>query len=165
MDKRVSPQDLAVLDRRQLLRGAAAATAIRALPASERAVAAPQEIEASANLVGWSHFSAATLRRLEEIALRNRLRKEAGLPLLSVVKELRRMKTVEDGERFNQFVALHKKAVWNQVLKSVRDGMGDPNWSPNSITGMGIQANVLAILRRRYWATGQQPRIVAASGL
>jgi len=150
MDKRISPQDLAVLDRRQLLRNAAAATAIRALPASERAVAAPQEIEASANLVAWSHFSAATLRRLEEIALRNRLRKEAGLPLLSVVKELRRMKTVEDGERFNQFVALHKKAVWNQVLKSVRDGMGDPNWSPNSITGMGIQANVLAILRRRY---------------
>ena len=150
MDKRISPQDLAVLDRRQLLRGAAAATAIRALPASERAVAAPQEIEASANLAGWSHFSADTLRRLEEIALRNRLRKEAGLPLLSVVKELRRMKTVEDGERFNQFVALHKKAVWNQVLKSVRDGMGDPNWSPNSITGMGIQANVLAILRPRY---------------
>ena len=149
MDKRISPQDLAVLDRRQLLRGAAAATAIRALPASERAVAAPQEIEA-ANLAGWSHFSADTLRRLEEIALRNRLRKEAGLPLLSVVKELRRMKTVEDGERFNQFVALHKKAVWNQVLKSVRDGMGDPNWSPNSITGMGIQAKVFAILRRRY---------------
>ena len=96
MDKRISPQDLAVLDRRQLLRNAAAATAIRALPASERVVVAPQEIEA-ANLVGWSHFSAATLRRLEEIALRNRLRKEAGLPLLSVVKELRRMKTVEDG--------------------------------------------------------------------
>ena len=57
MDKRISPQDLAVLDRRQVLRGAAAATAIRALPASERAVAAPQEIEASANLAGWSHFS------------------------------------------------------------------------------------------------------------
>ena len=131
------------------MRGAAAATAIRALPASERAVAAPQEIEA-ANLVGWSHFSAATLRRLEEIALRNRLRKEAGLPLLSVVKELRRMKTVEDGERFNQFVALHKKAVWDEVLKSVRDGMGDPNWRPNSITGMGIQAKVFAILGRRY---------------
>jgi len=66
MDKRISPQDLAVLDRRQLLRGAAAATAIRALPASERAVAAPQEIEA-ANLAGWSHFSADTLRRLEKI--------------------------------------------------------------------------------------------------
>ena len=139
MDKRISPQDLAVLDRRQLLRGAAAATAIRALPASEPAVAAPQEIEA-ANLAGWSHFSADTLRRPEEIALRNRLRKEAGLPLLSVVKELRRMKTVEDGERFNQFVALHEKAVWDEVLKSVRDGMGDPNWSPNSITGMGIAA-------------------------
>ena len=60
------------------------------------------------------------------------------------------MKTVEDGERFNQFVALHEKAVWDEVLKSVRDGMGDPNWRPNSITGMGIQANVWAILRRRY---------------
>ena len=149
MDKRISPQDLAVLDRRQLLRGAAAATAIRALPASERAVAAPQEIEA-ANLAGWSHFSADTLRRLEEIGLRNRLRKEARLPLLSVVKELRRMKTVEDGERFNQFVALHQRAVWDEVLKSVRDGMGDANWSLNSITGIAIQANVLAILRRRY---------------
>jgi hypothetical protein len=32
------------------------------------------------------------------------------------------------GERFNQFVALHQKAVWDEVLKSVRDGMGDPNW-------------------------------------
>jgi hypothetical protein len=128
MDKRISPQDLAVLDRRQLLHGITAATAIRALPASEPAVATPQEIEA-ANLAG-SHFSAAILCRLEEIALRNRLRKEAGLPLLSVVKELRRMKTVEDGERFNHFVALHEKAVWDEVLKSVRDGRGDPNWRP-----------------------------------
>ena len=149
MVKQISPADLGVLDRRQLMRGAAAVTAISGLPTGDPTVATPQPIEA-ANLAGWSHFSAATLRRLKEIALRNSLRKEAGLPLLSVVKELRRMKTVEDGERFNQFAALHEKAVWDEVLKSVRDGMGDANWSLNSITGMAIQANVLAILRRRY---------------
>jgi len=67
MGERISPADLAVIDRRQLLRGAAAATAISGLPASEPAVAAPQEIEA-ANLASWSHSSTATCRRLEEIA-------------------------------------------------------------------------------------------------
>jgi hypothetical protein len=55
------------------------------------------------------------------------------------------MKTVEDGERFNQFVALHEKAVWDEVLKSVRVGMGDPNWSPNSITGMTTPEEALVV--------------------
>jgi hypothetical protein len=95
MGKRVSPEDPTDLDRRQLLLGASAATAISALPTSEPAVAAPREIETT-NLAGWSHFSAITRSRLEEIAFRNELRKEAGLPLLSVAKELRRMKTVAD---------------------------------------------------------------------
>jgi hypothetical protein len=95
-------------------------------------------------------FTPATSRRLEEIALRNTFRKEAGLPLLSVVKELRRMKAVEEEERFNQFAALHLKAVWDEVLKPLRDAKGDPNWIPTSITGMGLQTNVFAILRRRY---------------
>jgi hypothetical protein len=88
MSKRISPENLAIIDRRQLLGGAAAATAISGLPASEPAVAAPHEIEGT-NLAGWSHFSAVTRTRLEEIEFRNRLRKEAGLPLLSVAKELR----------------------------------------------------------------------------
>ena len=59
MGERISLVDLAVIDRRQLLRGAAAATAISGLPPSEPAVAAPQEIEGT-NLADWSRFSTAT---------------------------------------------------------------------------------------------------------
>ena len=150
MGKRISPEALAVLDRRQLLRGVAAATAISAMPASELAVAAPREIEAT-NLAGGSRFSSATCSRLQEIAVRNRLRKEAGLPLLSVAKELRRMKTVADEERFGQFAALHRQAVWDEVFNLVRDEIGDPNWSPTGwIAATGFQARVDGILRHRY---------------
>jgi hypothetical protein len=150
MVKRVSPKDLRVLDRRQLLLGASATTAIGALPASEPAVAAPREIETT-KIAGWSHFSANTCSRLEEIALRNGLRKEAGLPLLPVAKELRRMKTVADEERFRGFVAFHREEVRNDVLKLVRDEIGDPNWRPTGwIMGIGFQARVDEILRHRY---------------
>jgi hypothetical protein len=48
------------------------------------------------------------------------------------------MKAVEEEERFNQFAALHLKAVWDEVLKPLRDAKGDPNWSPTSINGHGI---------------------------
>ena len=150
MGKRISPEDLTDLDRRQLLLGASAATAMSALPTSEPAVAAPREIETT-NLAGWSHFSAVTRSRLEEIAFRNGQRKEAGLPLLSVAKELCRMKTVADEERFRRFAARHREAVWNDVLKLVRDEIGDQNWRPTGwIMGMGFQARVDEILRHRY---------------
>jgi hypothetical protein len=90
-------------------------------------------------------------KRLEEIAFRNGLRKEAGLPLLSVAKELRRMKTVADEERFRGFVAFHREEVRDDVLKLVRDEIGDPNWRPTGwIVGMGFQARVDGILRHRY---------------
>ena len=150
MGKRISPDDLAVLDRRQLLRGAAATTAISALPTSELAVAAPREIETT-NSTGWSHLSVVTRSRIEEIAFRNGLRKEAGLPLLSVAKELRRMKAVADEERFRRFAARHREAVWNDVLKIVRHEIGSPNWRPTGwIVGMGFQARVDGILSDRY---------------
>jgi hypothetical protein len=146
MGKRVSPGDLTVLDRRQLLLGASATTAISALPASEPAPAAPREIETT-NLAGWSHFSAVTRSRLEEIAFRNGLRKEAGLPLLSIAKELRRMKTVADEERFRRFAELHLQVVRNNVLKLVRDEKGDPSWRPTGwIVGIAFQARVDEIL-------------------
>jgi hypothetical protein len=120
MGERISPADLAVIDRRQLLCGAAAATAISGLPASEPAVAAPQEIEA-ANLASWAHFSTATCSRLEEIAFRNRVRKEAGLPLLSVAKELRRMKMVADEERFRRFAALYRPQSIGTPVRNPRN--------------------------------------------
>src|SRR5262245_50442947 len=48
------------------------------------------------------HFDPVTLFRVGEIAERNRIREEAGLPLLSVAKELRRMKEAADIEKFRK---------------------------------------------------------------
>jgi hypothetical protein len=42
----------------------------------------------------------ATAGRLAEIARRNRIRQDAGLPLLSITKELRRMKRTTDAAEF-----------------------------------------------------------------
>jgi hypothetical protein len=42
------------------------------------------------------------LAALPEIAKRNRIREEAGLPLLSIPKELRRMKKAEEEAEFEK---------------------------------------------------------------
>jgi hypothetical protein len=71
--------------------------------------------------------------------------------LLSVAKELRRMKTSADEECFRRFAALHLQAVRNNVLKLVRDEKGDPSWRPTGwIVGIAFQARVDEILRHRY---------------
>jgi hypothetical protein len=85
--------------------------------------------------------------------------------LLSVAKELRRMKTMADEERFRRFAALHREAVRDDVLKLVRDEIGDSNWRPTGwIMGMGFQARVDEILRHRYQRcrNGSLPIAVAA---
>ena len=70
---------------------------------------------------------------------------------MSVAKELRRMKTMADEKRFGQFAALHRKAVWDEVLNLARDEIDDANWRPTGwIVGMGFQARVDGILRHRY---------------
>ena len=65
-----------------------------------------------------------------EIARRNEIRREAKLPLLSIAKELRRMKKQEELEEFERFEAVHGKAVWQEVLKERREAEGNPNWQP-----------------------------------
>jgi hypothetical protein len=87
------------LSRRQLFSSAATITAAgiahnvgfeaqaRSEIAEQVQLLAPPSKEAEGQ-----NFSAVTLLRLQEIAERNRIRREAGLPLLSVPKELRRMK-------------------------------------------------------------------------
>lgn len=54
----------------------------------------------------------AKARRFLEIARRNEIRQEAGLPVLSIPKELRRMKKQADAEEFDRFEAAHGKAIW-----------------------------------------------------
>ena len=83
-----------VINRRSLLTGAAAmaavstipkVTAAEAVPASVQPVALRSEARAPKVCVG-------TARRLLEIRRRNELRQAGQLPLLSITKELRRMK-------------------------------------------------------------------------
>jgi hypothetical protein len=145
------------IDRRQLLVLAAATTASGVMPGVEPAGAA--EPAEPVNLMGslpsaesqHQKLCAVTVRRLQEIAERNRIRAEAKLPLLSVPREVRRMKEVDDAEEFNRFAARHREAVWDEVLKPLRDANGDPNWRPHSfIEGVGLQAQVLKNLRDRF---------------
>jgi hypothetical protein len=109
------------LDRRQLL-AAAAALSIGNIPGAEAAVEAttsgPAVIVAeipTSDSPAWNIY-AGTAQKIEEIVARNVIRAEAGLPLLSVARELRRMKQAADATAFEQFADLHGQAVWDEVL-------------------------------------------------
>jgi hypothetical protein len=99
---------------------------------------------------------AATARRIEEIVARNRIREEACLPLLSVTKELRRMKIAADTAKFEAFADDHRRAVRDEVLRAKRQAMGEPTWhSRGWMEGLAVQAQVSRILRQRFdgaWA-------------
>jgi hypothetical protein len=77
------------------------------------------------------NLCAATARRIEEITARNRIRKEACLPLLSIPKELRRMKEAADTAEFEAFADANRGAVWDEVLATKRKARGEPNWHPS----------------------------------
>ena len=84
---------------------------------------------------------AATARRIEEIIARNRIRAEACLPLLSIPKELRRMKEADDAAAFETFANSHRGAVWDEVLATKR-ARGEPNWHPSGwMEGDGVSVS------------------------
>jgi hypothetical protein len=98
-------------------------------------------------------FSAVTSLRLREIAERNRVRQEAGLPLLSVRKELRRMKEAADVEKFRNFAEAHRRCVYQKMLARVRRQRGDPHWAPTGVLsggGLWFDALVDEQLTRLY---------------
>jgi hypothetical protein len=131
-----------VVDRRQLLASAAVVVTASIVPTIEQTEAAgaakvvqvpeAQELEDSA-----CHFSTVTALRLREIAERNRLREEAGLPLLSMPKELRRMKEAADTEKFRKFAEVHRRRVYEKMLSRVRRRSGDPNWTATGMLSGG----------------------------
>jgi hypothetical protein len=147
------------LDRRQLLGSVAAITATSIVPGVEcvecaKPTALVNVTESSPAEISTWDVCATTKRRLEEIAQRNRIRAEAGLPLLCVTKELRRMKMEADAEVFRLFEAVHREVVWGEVLKPMRDAKKDPNWRPTSfMEGLGLQAKVSKILHERFQAS------------
>jgi len=142
------------LDRRQLLASAAALT-VGNIPGVETAEIANSgqavtvaEIPTSESAT-WK-VCASTARKIEEIAARNIIRAEAGLSLLSVPRELRRMKRVADATAFEKFAAVHRQSVWDEVLVPVRRQRGDPNWRPSRLMeGLALQSRVSRILRKR----------------
>ena len=82
-------------------------------------------------------LSHMTILRLREIAERNSVRQEAGLPLLSVPKELRRMKEAANVEKFRAFAEANRKRVFAKMLGRVRRRSGEPNWTPSGVLSGG----------------------------
>jgi hypothetical protein len=95
----------------------------------------------------------ATARRIEEIIARNRIRAEACLPLLSIPKELRRMKEAADTAEFEAFADANRGMVCDEVLATKRQARGEPNWRPSEwMEGLALQARVSKILHERFIA-------------
>jgi hypothetical protein len=151
------------LDRRQLL-ASAAALGIGTVPAGVAAAevtnsnpAVPVGEIARSETAAWN-VCASTAQKIEEIAARNIIRAEAGLPLLSIPKELRRLKQVTDAMAFEDFADRHRQTVWEEVLASVRETRGEPNWYPSRfLDGMLYQSRVREILRERFKVAQTSP--------
>ena len=115
------------VNRRRLLTAAAAITATGIVPTgnhADTAAAAVMQSSAIAPEAEAANFCAGKVTRLAEIARRNRLRYEFGLPLLSVATELRRMKTAADTEQFERFRSALREPVFRKLL-----------WRPMSLSG------------------------------
>jgi hypothetical protein len=132
------------LSRRQLLSSAATITVAGIAPNVGFEAHARSEIAQQAQALGppskeaqAQNLSAVTLLRLREIAERNCVRQEAGLPLLSVPKELRRMKEVADAEKFRNFAEAHRSRIYQKMLARVRRQCGDPHWAPTGMLSDG----------------------------
>ena len=155
MAKPIQSEPALSLDRHQLLSSAAAIAATGIVPCYEQAEAAKSaELAGVAKILiperAWN-VCAATARRIVEIAKRNRIREEAGLPLLSIAKELRRMKTAEDQAKFEAFAAVHQTAVWDEVLLPECKRRGQPNWRPSSfMEGLAFQSQVNKVLHDQF---------------
>ena len=121
------------IDRRRLLASAVALPAASIVPGVKpagAAVAAPIRSFAIAPEGKAANVCAVTATRLAEIARRNRLRYEFGLPLLSVATELRRMKTAADTEKVERFRNALREPVFQKMLARARRQRGDPAWTP-----------------------------------
>ena len=154
------------INRRRLLTSAATITVTGILPniAHTEALADVQIVHQKKPLapstdVQACNFDSVTVLRLRDILERNAIRQEAGLPLLSVPKELRRMKKAADAEKFSKFADAHRIRVYDKMLAQVRRECGDPNWAPTSMLSamcFGAQVNKeLSTLYRAHLLLGE----------
>jgi len=110
MAEPIQPKLTLTMNRRQLLATVAAIPMSGIVPpqVSADAVSVPSIPTSEPSPL---NVCAATARRVEEITARNRIRAEACLPLLSIPKELRRMKTEAETVAFEAFANAHRGAV------------------------------------------------------
>jgi hypothetical protein len=155
MAKQIQPF---TIDRRQLLVTAMTVTATGIIPADARVEAADTTGLAPATKTesespAWNVCS-ATARRIEEIADRNRIRMEAKLPLLSITKELRRMKQEADkaaeAAAFETFANTHRARVWEDVMAARRKSDGGNRRVTGWVEGVALQAQANRLLRERF---------------
>jgi hypothetical protein len=138
------------MNRRQLLATAAVIPMSGILPPQVTADAVPVPSIPTSE-PSPLNLCAATARRIEEITARNRIRAEACLPLLSISKELRRMKEADDASEFERFANAHRAAVLDEVLATKRQTRGEPNWRPSGwMEAMAVQSEFSRILRQRF---------------
>src|SRR3974390_3036001 len=104
------PRPLA-MNRRQLLATVAAIPMSGVLPPQVTADAVPVPSIPTSE-PSPLNVCAVAARRIEEITARNRIRAEACLPLLSIPKELRRMKEAADATAFEAFADANRDTVW-----------------------------------------------------
>ncbi len=138
------------LHRRDFLASAVALTTSGAARGIKSAPEYAKTPISSATLsIAASYPNAST--HLAEIARRNNLRQEFALPLLSVSKELRRIKTAEASATFAKFCDAFREPVNEKVLARFRRQCGDPNWVPNGMpSGMAFEYEVSRELRKLY---------------
>ena len=152
---------LSNVNRRELLTSAATITVAGVAPnIAHNEPAAKSEVAQSATALALPNsewpaqtLSPVTALRVREIAKRNRIRKEAGLPPLSVPQELRRMKEAADTEKFRKFADAHRKSVHDEMLSEVRRRCGDSAWTPTGVFsggGLWFAAQVDEEIRRLY---------------
>ena len=121
------------IDRRRLLAAAVAIPAASIVPIGNHAdTATTGGIQSStmAPEAEAANVCSVTATRLAEIARRNRLRNEFGLPLLSVATELRRMKTAADTEKIERFRNALREPVFQKMLTRARRQRRDAAWIP-----------------------------------
>ena len=92
---------------------------------------------------------------IAEVEERNRHRKAAGLPLLSVAKEARKIYEAKRQADFDRFVSTSplRPAIEDELLAEERLIRNDPTWVPTGVLSGGGWAFAVAVrnrLRQHY---------------
>src|ERR1700730_4764509 len=103
-----------------------------------------------------------------EIEERNRIRREAKLPLLSVVAELRRLYEVQRKNEFEQFflTSPFRKRIEQNLLDRGRRLREEPGWRPSGMLSGGGWAFYIRTrkIMRRVWRMRQRDRMAGTRG-